>query len=171
MGRRRTVTWTEVVRVPELGPCLEWGGRRDSFGYGQVHRDGVSKTAHRYAYEQAHGPIPAGLDVLHRCDNPPCGQDSHLFLGNDLANMRDKMAKGRGAHLKGSALPQAKLTESDIRVIRELRHAGATCVSIASRFNVSRYAVSKIVNYTNWKHVTQETSNAVSNLPGHPVLP
>lgn len=76
---------------PLQTPCIEWPGKRHRNGYGQLGR----KTAHRVAYECAHGPIPDGLHVLHRCDNPPCINPEHLFLGTHHDNMIDSMLKGR----------------------------------------------------------------------------
>lgn len=66
-------------------------------GYGHVYRDGVQWRANRYVWTMTHGPIPEGMKVLHRCDNPPCINLDHLFLGTQADNMADKMAKGRWA--------------------------------------------------------------------------
>ncbi len=81
--------------------CLLWTGSVDSKGYGTVQRDGVTLSAHRAAWELKHGPVTDGLHVLHKCDNPPCCEDSHLFTGTHTDNMRDMVAKGR---LRGGRL-------------------------------------------------------------------
>jgi hypothetical protein len=84
-----------------MGDCIEWTGGRTSAGYGQLYPPGLkgrSVLAHRWAWEQEHGPIPAGLHVCHRCDNPPCVNVNHLFLGTMGDNMRDKTRKGRQHH-------------------------------------------------------------------------
>ena len=74
--------------------CWLWVGRRDSYGYGKL---GKKQTAsHRLSWTIHFGPIPSGLCVLHRCDNPPCVNPAHLFLGTQLDNIRDMNAKGRG---------------------------------------------------------------------------
>ena len=75
--------------------CWEWTGSKNDKGYGRVYADRDEKRAHRAMWEQAHGPVPDGLWVLHRCDNPPCVNPDHLFLGTPLDNVRDMMAKGR----------------------------------------------------------------------------
>ena len=77
--------------------CIEWQGPRYPNGYGQVRLPKQrSRGAHRVAYEQAFGPIPEGMVVCHRCDNPPCVNPEHLFVGTQLDNQRDMRAKGRG---------------------------------------------------------------------------
>lgn len=74
------------------GECWGWRRKVNNHGYGRVG----DLYAHRVSYEIHVGPIPAGLQVLHRCDNPPCSNPSHLFLGTVTDNMRDMWAKGRG---------------------------------------------------------------------------
>ena len=75
--------------------CLEWGGFVDRKGYGQIRVGQVMVKTHRLAWELAHGPIPAGMAVLHHCDNPPCcDADKCLWLGTDADNMADRDAKG-----------------------------------------------------------------------------
>lgn len=75
--------------------CWEWTRGCDEFGYGQMTVADESRSVHRLAYEELVGPIPAGQSVLHHCDNPPCWNPAHLFLGTQLTNMRDRNAKGR----------------------------------------------------------------------------
>ncbi len=84
-------------------PCREWNGGRFQSGYGRFNRRSGSLYAHRIAWEFVNGPIPGGLDVLHRCDNRACvfadadPAKSHLFLGTNDDNMADMVAKGRQA--------------------------------------------------------------------------
>lgn len=85
---------------PELGPCWEWTGYR-ARGYGVMRRASLYRfqiATHRYSWMLANGPIPDGLLVCHRCDNPPCVRPDHLFLGTTADNTRDRDAKGRGRH-------------------------------------------------------------------------
>lgn len=77
--------------------CLEWQGARQKSGgnYGLVMDGDTLRKTHRVAYELWVGPIPEGMWVLHRCDNPPCIEPTHLFLGNASDNARDAFNKGR----------------------------------------------------------------------------
>jgi HNH endonuclease len=76
--------------------CWEWQRQRNWGGYGRLTLPNQRKIlAHRLAWELEFGPIPDGLWVLHRCDNPPCCNPAHLFLGTTLDNTRDMDAKGR----------------------------------------------------------------------------
>lgn len=78
-----------------LGPCVLWKKSFTSAGYGSHWRNKKRQQAHRVAWEDANGPIPAGLHVLHKCDNKKCVRVGHLFLGTHKDNMRDMAAKGR----------------------------------------------------------------------------
>jgi hypothetical protein len=69
--------------------------------------------AHRVAYEAAHGPIPKGMCVCHRCDNPPCCNPAHLWLGTQADNNVDKASKGRSAHYKLTAEDVVKIRASN----------------------------------------------------------
>lgn len=107
--------------------CWTWTGCCTAHGYGQFHFEGKTTKAHRVAWIITHGPIPDGLCVLHRCDNPPCVRPDHLFLGTLSDNMQDCVAKGRaylqrpGVHKRGLANPNGKLTDEDVAAIRALR--------------------------------------------------
>lgn len=85
---------TGLVRMPN--GCLEWTGGTNDAGYGQISVNNKTVTTHRLAWTLAKGTIPPGLDVLHRCDNPPCcDADKCLFLGTQADNAADMVAKGR----------------------------------------------------------------------------
>lgn len=84
------------ARVDKSGDCWIWTASRYRRGYGQAYFEGRYYTAHRLAYTLTFGPVPMGICVCHHCDNPPCCNPAHLFLGTDADNMRDRDAKGRG---------------------------------------------------------------------------
>ena len=89
--------WNKIDRR-EPNECWPWiGGISRGYGHWSFWESGKcrSTTSHRKAWELANGPIPAGLFVLHRCDNPPCCNPAHLWLGTHADNMADKVAKGR----------------------------------------------------------------------------
>ena len=85
--------------------CYLWSGAINGSGYGHFNIDSQMVYAHRFAYELAYGKtlyllkfdgkIPEGLYCLHHCDNPPCVNAEHLFLGTALHNVLDAIEKGR----------------------------------------------------------------------------
>ncbi len=88
--------WSQVDRsVPD--DCWPWAGKRDrhNYGYFYVKSDKKTMGAHRWAWKFAVGAIPEGMFVCHRCDNPPCCNPAHLFVGSHKANTADMLAKGR----------------------------------------------------------------------------
>ena len=119
--------------------CIEWIGSRDRDGYGKVGR---SLRAHRVAYEAANGPIPPGLFVCHRCDNPPCVNPEHLFLGTPKENKHDAMTKGRVPI--GDRHYHASLSNRDVAEIKRRRTAGEGVSHLAREFGTSKQHVSRI---------------------------
>ncbi len=85
--------WQRVER-PAAG-CWTWTGACNRAGYGMVRVDRRTELAHRISYELSVGPVAAGLEVCHRCDNPPCVNPDHLFMGTRQDNESDKKLKGR----------------------------------------------------------------------------
>lgn len=148
-------------KVAKAGPtqCWLWTGASNSTRYGRMSRGAPSREivlAHRVSYELHNGPIPNGLWVLHHCDNPPCVNPAHLFLGDQKANMQDAKAKGRAVdppHRQGEAHHSAKLTEEQVRSARRRIAAGETHASIATSYGVSTAAISLIAMGRNWKHL------------------
>lgn len=117
--------WTKVNKAgpvpqhrPDLGPCWVWTASCKENGYGQFYINRRPVYAHRFSYLIAHGVIPDGLRVLHRCDNPPCVRPSHLFVGTARDNMDDALAKGRIP--MGERRAQARLADAQVAAIRAL---------------------------------------------------
>lgn len=83
--------------APDLGPCWTWTGATRNGGYGSIKIRGRRHCTHRVAWTMERGAIPGDMNVLHKCDNPPCVNPEHLFLGTDADNVHDMVAKGRQA--------------------------------------------------------------------------
>lgn len=98
------------------GGCWEWAGRKMRNGYGKLVFEGYEVSAHRLSYLIHIGRIPAGICVLHKCDNKPCVNPDHFFLGTKGDNNRDCCAKGRRPI--GENHPYAKLSDADVAAIR-----------------------------------------------------
>lgn len=87
--------WSKVNIPADPTACWEWQGTKTRKGYGQLGTAGRAQYAHRVSWELHNGTIPNGLIVCHRCDNPPCVNPTHLFLGSYTDNLKDALAKHR----------------------------------------------------------------------------
>ena len=110
-------------------------------GYGRLWVGGRTVAAHRFAWELAYGPIPHGMQVCHRCDNPPCVRPDHLFLGTARDNARDRDAKGRQ---RGNV----KLNAADRASIR-VRHeaGGVSMAALAREYRVCRPTIKRALGH------------------------
>lgn len=141
--------------------CWEWTANQNGRGYGIlfVHKkaNGAPKLvyAHRFSWELHNGPIPDGLIVMHRCDNRVCINPTHLMLGTYADNSADMIAKGRSVKSgpKGTETWNAKLTEDDVRAIRQRRANGEWLKVIAADYGVSIHSVDFIAKRKTWRHV------------------
>ncbi len=163
--------------------CWTWQTKsRNYHGYGVLRDHGRNLLAHRVSWETFKGPIPAGLWVLHRCDNPPCINPEHLFLGTVRDNQLDSMKKGRASPpprnapsgdkhwsrrhpervKRGEQLPKTRLSEKQASRILKLYAGGRfSQASLASRFGVSRGAIAALVQRRSWKHLGGEVDHRV----------
>lgn len=142
--------WAKVDKRG-IGECWPWTGSRSPLGYGYITVRRKYTLAHRLAHELCVGPIPPGLFVCHHCDNPPCCNPAHLFVGTSGDNIRDAAAKGRMA--RGRDLPGTKLTEESVRAIRGALAEGATLKAMANQYGVCDGTISRAKTGKTWKHV------------------
>lgn len=144
--------------------CLEWQGYRDK--YGRIKVNGKMMGTHRLAWEIKNGEIPDSLFVLHKCDNPPCCNIDHLFLGNQKDNMQDALKKGRmkfpycppekkarGAKngmwinrhkFTGSNNTNSKLSDDQRNELCDLKRSGVTAKKLAHQFRICEEQVLRI---------------------------
>lgn len=152
--------WSKVDRS---GDCWLWTGRRHQgkrqLPYGVLKYHGKMRVAHCLAYALTHGEVPAGLCVLHRCDNPPCCNPAHLFLGTRQDNIADCVAKKRNA--RGERHASAKLTEACVQEIRsDFAVGGKTRAQLAAKHKVNWNTINRIVRGQKWKHLLATTPEA-----------
>jgi len=114
LGQQRTMTVEATIGAPAFwknvdmsGACWPWRGPSNPRGYGRLRFEGRKSYVHRAVYETFFGPIPAGLVVMHVCDNPKCVRPSHLRVGTQIENMRDMAMKGRGRKSNPSSREQS----------------------------------------------------------------
>ena len=139
----------EKVNIPNnAGECWVWNGGKMRGGYGGVNACGKTSQAHRVSYELHYGTIPEGFMVLHKCDNPPCVNPHHLFLGTNQDNSDDRGRKGRT--VKGEMLPNHKLTEDNVSEIRRMISERVPRRKIATLFGVGPTCVTDIATGRTW---------------------
>lgn len=140
--------WAMVSREPHPKGCWAWQGSTTEGGYGQCTYLGKHEKAHRRAYILTNGPIPIGMSVLHRCDNPPCCNPDHLFKGTLVDNSQDSSNKRRLAQQNGYG--RGKLTSVEVGEIRTKFEGGATQAALAEEYNVTFQNIHRIVRYKSW---------------------
>lgn len=151
--------WSKVERAgPEK--CWLWKGSRLKAGYGQIGSGGKYGRpflAHRVSWEIHFGPIPEGLCVLHHCDNPPCVNPYHLFLGTHADNAHDREIKGRGNCAFGESAGAAKLTANEVIQIRETYAKGDILKKdLAKQYPVCAGQIGNIIRGKKWKHLFED---------------
>lgn len=147
---RKRVTLEKRFRnyFTERGPqdCWIWTGSCNHLGYGRIGEGGDKCkriAVHRLAWELRHGTIPVGLQVLHHCDNPPCVNPNHLFLGTNADNMADKARKNRNQAERSLTIEQAA----------EIKASNRRGGELAKQFGVTASVISDIKRGRTYKHV------------------
>jgi hypothetical protein len=165
--------WLKVDRrAPD--ECWPWLGTRHAGGYGRIslggRADGMVRATHVAILLATGQRVPAGMEACHTCDNPPCVNPRHLFIGTPADNSRDMATKGRQRMpgLSGDLHPLrlnperaargeghgcSVLTAEQVRAIRADAAAGARVTHIARRYGVARPTVWRIVQRETWRHV------------------
>lgn len=150
----------EKVNVLMPDECWPWVGAKARRGYGMFKFGERHSQAHRVAYQFHYGVEPGDMCVLHHCDNPPCCNPAHLFLGTRYDNARDREDKGRGGRIND------KLTPGEVRLIRVMYASGEYSLPRIGRiFGCTHNNVSAIILFKTWKHVTWNISEAKGGEP------
>lgn len=143
---QRAQAWAESFHRGEADECWEWQGTRfkGPCDYGRIGQG----RAHVEMWERENGPVPEGLGVLHHCDNPPCVNPAHLYVGTALDNARDRKLRDRG--VKGQRVNTSKLNEDQVYEIRAARDAGEKQKKIADLYGITEAMVSLIARRKSW---------------------
>ena len=141
--------WLKVLGADEQ-QCWPWIGSLVN-GYGSFRYDGKVKKAHRLVYEMHNGPIPKGMVVMHKCDNPACVNLAHLRLGTPRDNNIDRDNKGRHISLKGEAHGMAKNCVTGIKKIRALQKKHTIeRNALAKKLGIAATTISDVMNGRTW---------------------
>ena len=152
--RGKTADDRFAMMVRKTDSCWNWIGGVDKDGYGMFRGEvngQALQRAHRFSWATANKlQIPKYMHICHKCDNPKCVNPEHLFAGDALTNMQDKIAKGRANTPRGEDVAAAKITEEQAyNIIVDPR----PFAEIASDFGVTAKTVSDIKNRASWAHV------------------
>ena len=144
------------VNIRSDEECWHYLGSINAGGYGSIVYKDKPYIAHRLSYELTYGEIPEGMLVCHHCDNPPCCNPKHLFLGTQSDNMKDMVSKGRASVQVGVNNTNVKLNEADVYNIHILYSNGYMNMSAISRiFKISVSTVQSILRGRSWPHVKE----------------
>lgn len=156
LSKSAELFWDKVDKTSDAKGCWIWSGYRQKFGYGWIYRgDGLKSRgvlAHRYAWQLLVGPVPEGKFVLHHCDNPPCVNPAHLYVGSCQENSSDMAIRGRST--RGERSWSAKLTEMQvIEILKRKPKKHSEISAYAERYGVKPCTIRDIVARKIWKHV------------------
>jgi hypothetical protein len=150
--------WKTISISDNPNLCWETKVNKTNAGYGMFKIGTERFLCHRISYTIHFGEIPKGMHVLHRCDNPPCCNPNHLFIGDDQANNDDMRAKGRGN--LGEKNGMNKISAENAYKIRLLGRAGANKRELAKFFGVAYTTVKSIINGNRWKQFNHTASSS-----------
>lgn len=141
--------WSGVKKEDK---CWIWIGSKTLKNYGKLYDRGRVLRAHRISWGLHYGLIPDRMNVLHKCDNPPCIRPDHLFLGTHQDNSDDMVNKLRTVH--GSKHHRSKLSELKVKEIFRLRDSGMSQRKIGAIFGVSKPTIRYVLTGKTWRHVS-----------------
>lgn len=144
--------WSHVAAPNEFG-CRLWLASVNSNGYGQFGVLGGNQRANRVSWRLTYGEIPLDRQINHRCDIRSCVEPEHFWLGTQIENMHDKVAKGRSnlRGKRGDANVRSKLTWDIVREMRRVRETkGLALYELAEMFGISTAQCSNICAYKQW---------------------
>jgi hypothetical protein len=161
VARKQTPILERIERlsIPEPNSgCWLWLGSLNDDGYGSIivpvnNGSWKRRGAHRISWIAHNGEIPDGLSVLHHCDNRPCINPDHLFLGTQTDNVQDMHAKGRwqATYQHGEDSHLCKLTEQNVR--RILASTDKSSRELAREFSISQRQITEIRAGRSWKYL------------------
>lgn len=143
-------------KVDKSGDCWIWTGRRSgSMGYGRFNVDReTALVAHRVAYILATGPIPSGMLLCHSCDNPPCVNPAHLFIGTAKDNHDDMRAKRRENYLIGERHQHALLTNDQVKSLRQRYQSRESSLDeLVAEYGLRRRTIQQILRGKRYQEV------------------
>ena len=151
--------WNKVTYPGNDQDCWEWCGTIEKEGYGVFSVNHKQLRVHRFSWEYYNGSIPNNLFVCHKCDNPPCVNPDHLFLGSLQDNEKDKVQKDR--HVFGSKNGRAVLTEEVIIdiITGVLNKTYLSIADIVDKYKVNPMMIRYIFRRKNWTRVTDTISD------------
>lgn len=152
-GYRDQLFWSKVD-IGEPDDCWPWKGCLVK-GYGQFFDGEKPIGAHRYVVESKGVKLGGKFRALHRCNNKPCCNQNHLYVGTQKDNAADSIAAGTFVQHpapRGEANWSAVLTEQIVREIR-IRYPIESQAALAREFGVSRRTICKCVNRETWRHI------------------
>lgn len=149
-------------KVDKTDTCWNWTAYKDRDGYGIFGIKNVGQfKAHRFSLMLEGVDIPKGYIVMHHCDNPSCVCPEHLKPATVAENNLDKKLKGREARQKGESNAGSKLTESQVRDIRNRANVGlrtgynngSNLKELAVEYKVCVDTIRLIAHKKIWKHI------------------